>query len=428
MEGPRTRSLKTELFLAVSLTLAGIVLLSALTVWGCWRFQKWLVPDTNYVMVNIGYQTPEGGRTEISSRFQVDSGEACPIPLLEETENGAPVAGKAGLGGLSFSVESVDYGIGWNGPRRKLAYIGAGAAMGVLPAVYSVLGFLLCALWFYRKKLAPAITVLDGAAQHISRQDLDFEVTCPLTNELGQLCRSFEKMRQALVENHRELWRMLEERKLIQASVAHDLRNPIAIIEGYAEYLRLALREDSLEPSRVREIAGNIGKAAKRLEQYTESVRAVNQLDEIEIHRKRVPAGQLLSELAADLTLLASDAGKTLQVTGETPSGTLLIDPSLLYRILENLFNNALRYAREKIELSFALEDGKLTVCLSDDGDGFPEEILKSKNRLLPTADENGHCGMGLTISRLLCQKHRGRLELANRQPHGAAATVILEV
>ena len=57
-------------------------------------------------------------------------------------------------------------------------------------------------------------------------------------DELGRLCAAFEKMRQTLYENNRQMWSMLEERRALQASVAHDLRNPIAIMTGYVEYLQ----------------------------------------------------------------------------------------------------------------------------------------------------------------------------------------------
>ncbi len=62
---------------------------------------------------------------------------------------------------------------------------------------------------------------------------------------------------------------MLEERKLMQASIAHDLRNPIAIIEGYTEYLQLNLPNGKLSIQRILRISDNLNKAAKRLEYYT---------------------------------------------------------------------------------------------------------------------------------------------------------------
>lgn len=80
----------------------------------------------------------------------------------------------------------------------------------------------------YHKILEPPITVLMDATAHIQDRDLNFQITFDGQDELGQLCTAFEKMRQTLYENNRQLWSMLEERRALQASVAHDLRNSIA--------------------------------------------------------------------------------------------------------------------------------------------------------------------------------------------------------
>ena len=248
-------------------------------------------------------------------------------------------------------------------------------------------------------------------------------------DEMGHLCRSFEQMRQALDENNRELWKMIEERKLVQASIAHDLRNPIAIIEGYAEYLQMNLQTGNLTMERILQIADNMDKSAKRLEQYTESIRAINQLDDIEINRKQIPIEKLLEDISEDLSFMATGEEIKLNRVGETPKGIVSIDTSILYRVLENILNNALRYAKETITLSFEMENRFLTISVTDDGVGFSEEILKNKSRLLtPAANEDGHCGLGLTISRLLCKKHDGRLELSNHSSGGAAVKIIVKV
>jgi nitrate/nitrite-specific signal transduction histidine kinase len=86
-------------------------------------------------------------------------------------------------------------------------------------------------------KLSVPLKLLSEATKQISAQNLDFSLHYNCTDEMGKLCSSFEQMRSTLHENFREMWNILEERKLLQASIAHDLRNPIAVIEGYTEYL-----------------------------------------------------------------------------------------------------------------------------------------------------------------------------------------------
>lgn len=68
-----------------------------------------------------------------------------------------------------------------------------------------------------------------------------------------------------------------------------------------------------------------------------------------------------------------------------------------------------------------------MSISISDDGEGFSEEILKNHNHLLiPSADSEEHCGLGLTTGRLLVQKHGGSIELSNRTTGGATVKIIL--
>ena len=131
-------------------------------------------------------------------------------------------------------------------------------------------GILLCGFFFYRYKLSKPIKLLSNATEQIASNNLDFTLSYDNKDEMGGLCRSFEQMRQVLDENNRALWKMLEERKLLQASVAHDLRNPIAIISGYAEYLQMNLSKDSFTRERITTIADHIYLSAGRLKKSTE--------------------------------------------------------------------------------------------------------------------------------------------------------------
>ncbi len=94
---------------------------------------------------------------------------------------------------------------------------------------------------------------------------------------------------------------------------------------------------------------------------------------------------------------------------------------------MENLLSNALRYARERIEVKVSLTTARLRVSVSDDGSGFQEDAEKitrafhQKN----VKDSLTHTGMGMYISRLYCEKHGGKLLLENNEAGGAAVTAV---
>ena len=269
--------------------------------------------------------------------------------------------------------------------------------------------------------------LLSGAAGNIAGQNLDFVLEYECKDELGALCSTFENMRRALYENNKAMWRMLEERKLLQASVAHDLRNPIAIIGGYAEYLKNGLTAGEMGREKILHIAGNLEMASKRLARYTESVGVLNQSEEAAMEKERLPASCLPGQLTEDIRMLAEQRGIAVRVTGELPEEEITADGSLLHRVLENVAGNALRYAKREIWFDFSLSEGFLVVTVSDDGEGFPEEVLRKRDNFFVTPGEDGHMGIGLAVSRLLCGKHGGGLTLENT-PEGARVTVRIAV
>lgn len=91
---------------------------------------------------------------------------------------------------------------------------------------------------------------------HIADNDLDFSIGYGKQDELGQLCRAFETMRGELVKNDRYMWGLVEERKKINASIAHDLRTPITVIKGYSEYLDRNAGKENMAGDGTREKGG----------------------------------------------------------------------------------------------------------------------------------------------------------------------------
>lgn len=381
--------------------------LSAFIIWGCTSLRQWLLPDPNAVYLTVE-ETWADGRvtTGIYLLGYGDSLDSLPSFLVAEWEGEADT--------IRYAVQNVEKSVDMLSPKRKFAYRICGVIMVVAPAVLAFAGIILCSMYFYRRKLKYPLELLSDAADKIAEQDLDFTLAYECGDEMGVLCASFEKMRNALHENNKEIWEMLEERRLLQASVAHDLRNPIAIIEGYAEYLEAGFSEGEMRREKVCHIAQNLNMAAKRLEQYTESVRLLNQSEETELNCQAVSARQLSERIVEDCRLLAEKKGMVLCVTDDLPEEEIQADAVLLYRILENIMSNALRYARKEICLDFALAEHMLSVTVTDDGEGFSPEMRKQGEKVLLIPGEDGHMGIGIAVSRLLCKKHGGSLELSN--------------
>lgn len=410
----RPHTFKKDFMLAVTVALLAVVLASAATIYGCYRMQKVILPDSNDVFLYAKTTLPDGTVTETSQAFTLD--QPSQLFNLVSEDDQAPEIGKT-----EYTIERIESSFSTLTTNRKILYRTMSALMVILPLVYSVVGIGICAWWFYRKKIAPPISILNDATAHISKQNLDFEVVCQSQDELGQLCSAFEKMRQALYENNRQMWRMLEERRTLQASVAHDLRNPIMILSGTVEYMQENIPNGKLSGEKLQHTLSNLAITAKRMERYTDYIRDLHSIEETEVQYTEVHLPDFLKSAADTLRVLASSHDLNLECEYHVPDCSVKFDGELFYRILENLISNAVRYANDTIHLEFHLNGTILTSVVKDDGEGFSEQILKKKSGLFYSEDTTGkHMGLGLATSKVLCQKHGGSMELENVVPHGA--------
>lgn len=275
-----------KFFMAVILLVFSmVVLFSGLIVWGCAAFRRRLLPDSNsaYLTIQTSYTD---GTSDSHTHLLSFGGDPVSLPQLVAIADGVVMKREASVS--QVSIEKLENSFDMLTPKRKLAYTACGILMVAAPMFLSLSGTLFCSLYFYRRKLRLPLQLLSDAAGQIAAQNLDFHLEYDCKDEMGDLCRSFSQMQKALYENNKKLWSTLEGQKRLQASVAHDLRNPIAIIQGYAEYLEDKAATEGLTPERTLRIAENLNLAAKRLGRYTESVHTLNQLEDITLKKETV--------------------------------------------------------------------------------------------------------------------------------------------
>lgn len=417
----RPCSIKRSFTAAIAITMLVVSLCSIATIYGCYRIQKYILPDSNALWIQYSITYADGNRSEGGQR--VYFGES--FQIVEMIAEGQTQE----RDGAEYVIDKIESSFESLSPRRKLLYQAMGVSMAALPLFYSVIGIAICAWWFYRKKIAPPVQILAEATEHIGANDLDFQVPAAGQDELGRLCEAFEKMRQTLYENNREMWRMLEDRRTLQASVAHDLRNPIAIMEGYIEYMQQNLPGGKLTGEKLVHTLSNLAVTAKRLERYTDGIRDLHGLEETELNGTDAAFPDFLEDIAAAFAVVAGQQGKRVAYSWEGQPCTVVLDQDILSRILENVFANALRYADEKICLTAACSENRLSVSVVDDGPGFSAQMLSKKAALFYSEDTTGeHMGIGLAASRILCQRHGGGMELSNVTPHGACVSVTVAI
>lgn len=419
----KPKSIKRAFIGVVAVTMLIVFASSALTIYACYRIQKHILPDSQEIWLHTQTVMADGTVSETKQRFTLDKPSALSILTPTKADE------QQTLADTEFTIEKIESSFSTLRPKQQLLYRAMSVSMVGLSFIYSIIGIVLCAWWFYRKKLSPPIQILADATKHIREQDLDFTVIYNSNDELGRLCTAFEEMRQALCENNRQLWSMIEERRVLQASVAHDLRNPIAIIEGYVEYMQQCLTNGSLNDEKLQHTLSNLAITSKRLERYTDYIRDLNTIEETEIKYSVVQLPDFLKSATESLSLIAGQYSCEIEYYSTVPECQVKLDEQIFYRIVENILSNAIRYAKGKVSFRYSLTDNVLTITISDDGKGFSKTILRKKNTFLYSEDTTGeHMGLGLATSHVLSQKHGGNLELSNITPSGACVTIKLAV
>ena len=416
----KVKSIKSAFIWAVAITMIIVFTSSALTIYICYRMQKIILPDSQEIWLHTQTIMEDGTVSEAKQRLILDEPSKVSMLVLAKAE-------EEKLGDTEFTIERIESSFSTLRPKQQLLYRAISISMVGLPFIYSVIGIMLCAWWFYRKKLSPPIQVLADATKHIKGQDLDFTVAYNSNDELGRLCTAFEEMRQALYDNNRQLWHMIEQRRILQASVAHDLRNPIAIIEGYVEYMQQCFTNGSLNDEKLQHTLSNLAITSKRLERYTDYIRDLNTIEETETKYSVVQLPDFLKNATESLSLIAGQHSLEIEYHSTVSECQVKLDEQIFYRIVENIFSNAIRYANSKVSFRYTFIGDVLTITITDDGKGFSKAMLRKKNTFLYSEDKTGE-HMGLATSRVLSQKHGGCLELSNVTPSGACVTIKLAV
>jgi len=303
---------------------------------------------------------------------------------------------------LEASGGPADGGVSEFTAQEVILFKTAQTLIVLLPVLFSFAGIACASSVFYHIKLKEPLDALKQGIVHIADNDLSFPICYQKQDELGQLCGAFEKMRQELLDNHRRMRALVDERKKINASISHDLRTPI--------------------------IAGYIHEAASRLEDYANSVYEVQALEDMGLEYKEIPLPDLMKEMQAQLSILSEQHRTNIHISADLPEQTVSLAPAAVFRIVENTVSNALRYCKSKIDLDFSYSRPFLTIMVTDDGKGFSaQDRAEAVNYFYKGKKEKEHFGIGLTICRILAEKHGGTITLDNAPEGGARVSVKLK-
>jgi signal transduction histidine kinase len=264
---------------------------------------------------------------------------------------------------------------------------------------------LVVAAMLFRHIMRP-LERLTRATKEMERGNYEILVDTGRTDELGDLSRSFASMAGVLRESDR--WK----RRLI-ADSAHELRTPVAILQGNLEMIRDGvyppdeehlerLHEEALLLSRLVEELGRLSDAQKGAASY--------RFEELD-------AGELVRKTVSKFHAKLAEKSLVAELEAETSPLPLFADAQKCVQALSNLISNAIGHAPEKSKVLIVLEAGQefVRIAVEDEGSGIAKEERERVFERFYRVDSarnraDGGSGLGLSVVKEIMKNHGGRV------------------
>lgn len=294
--------------------------------------------------------------------------------------------------------------------HRSLGWVGLGILLIGLAASYA---------------LARSITVpllrLHAGVQQIKKGDFRHTVAVTTKDEIAALAEAFNDMAMTLDYNNRQRQRLLTD-------IAHELKTPLAVIQGNLEGML-----DGVVPAD-KEQLGSLYEETVHLNHLIRDLRDLSlaEAGQLKLDKTDTNVEQLLAHAIAMLRPLTEE--KKITLTAEfTKVPPVQADPMRLSQVVYNLLTNAIRYTGHggQIRVSTGSDDKWLEMVVEDNGQGIAKEDLPHIFDHFYRADKSrsrgsGGTGIGLSIVKQIIELHGGRVEVASSVGKGTRFTVFL--
>jgi two-component system, OmpR family, sensor kinase len=282
--------------------------------------------------------------------------------------------------------------------------------------------------WLVRRGLQPVDDMV-ATATAIGSGDLSSRVPeATPTTELGQLGLALNEMMSQIEDAFAHEAEAQERLKTFVADASHELRTPIAAIQGYAELYRKGALDDQ---EGLDNAMRRVGADAARMHRLVSDLLLLARLDRGQMMEHRpVNIAHVIHDAVTDSQ--AIDPDRVITVEGPD-SLRVLGDDQQLAQVLANLLGNARMHtpAGTSVLVRLAGKEDMAVIDVIDDGPGLPEEaISKVFDRFYRVdtsrARKSGGSGLGLAIVAAVVDEHGGVVEAANEPGRGARFTVRL--
>ncbi len=207
-------------------------------------------------------------------------------------------------------------------------------------------------------------------------------------------------------------------RKILMASICHDLRTPLTSIKGYIEAIQDGVGDTGEHLRTILEKAEFMDKLIDDLD-----IHSKNSLDKLVMYRKPTLAHELIQRC------VSGHGDPRIHVAEPIVKAYIYADAYRIMQILDNVVSNARKFASERIDISTAVDNKYYIITISDDGEGIPDNYRAAIFDPFFTSRKNSNsAGLGLSIAKSLAEAHDGSIELGASRDIANGATFIIKI
>ena len=245
----------------------------------------------------------------------------------------------------------------------------------------------------------------------------DMKITEEVLPEFRQFSASFNEMLDRLDEG-------FSAQRQFTGNAAHELRTPLALMQAQLELFSAEHPDARPETA---DLIRLLREQTERMTQMTKTLLEMSELRSVPC-TDRIELGPMAEEILTDLAPLAEKKGVALVCDGD---GVMTGSDTLIYRLLFNLTENAIRYNRPNgtVRISIAEEETQIVVRVADSGCGIPEEYRRSIFQPFFRVDKSrsrayGGVGLGLSLVWEIARLHGGEVLVEKSTEEGTTMAV----
>ena len=282
------------------------------------------------------------------------------------------------------------------------------------------------ALYTLSYRFTKPLKLMSQAAQAMAKGDFSRRIPVTSDDEIGELAVSFNQMTEALVQIEKM-------RRDFIANISHELKTPMTSIGGFVD----GIIDGTIPPEKQGYYLQLVSEEVKRLSRMTEAMLSVSRLESSEFKLKKSQFD--FSEMLLNIVIGQEQriAERNYKIEGLDTITPIFInaDKDLIYRVIYNLVDNAIKFTDESGTISFTTSVGanNFTFKIENTGDGIPPNELPHVFERFYKGDKSrskvkDSTGLGLYIVKTIVKNHGGTINVSSVQNKFTSFVVTLPI